>query len=262
MPYTQLDDIRLYYEAAGEGETLVFLHGFSLDRRMWAAQSEFFRDRYHVLTPDARGHGLSDSPLTGYSRVDRVEDLARLLDSLQIDRFHLVGLSMGGATSIGFALKQPDRLRSLTLVSSGAAGYGVSKKFDKLDHTARDQGVDVALQKWKDWSLAWYRKDKQELGEFMNQMMSGYSGAVWRDPMRGKYPKEDDLSRVGSIKSPTAIFAGELDEVFAALAAKLHERIEGSRLTIYPEVGHMVNLELPEQFNADLKAFLEGLPAA
>lgn len=262
MPYAQLDDIRLYYEAAGEGETLVFLHGFSLDRRMWGTQSLFFRERYHVLLPDARGHGLSDAPLTGYSRADRVEDLLRLLNSLEIDRFHLVGLSMGGATSIGFALKYPERLRSLTLVSSGAAGYGVSKKFDKLDHTARDQGVEVALQNWKDWSLAWYRGDKQELGEFMNNMMSGYSGAVWRDPMRGKYPKEDDLSRVSSIRIPTAIFAGELDEIFAHLARKLHERIEGSRLSIYSGVGHMVNLEEPNRFNADLKVFLEDTPTA
>jgi len=262
MPYAELDDIRLYYEAAGEGTPLVFLHGFSLDRRQWEPQALTFRDRYRVIVPDARGHGLSDAPLSGYSRADRVEDLARLLDSLQIDRFHLVGLSMGGATAIGFALKYPDRLKSLTLVSTGAAGYGVSKKFDKLDDTAREDGVEVALQKWKDWALAWYKNERRELGEFIESMMSGYSGAVWRDPMRGKYSKEDDLSRVGSIKTPTAIFAGELDKVFAELAVKLHERIDGSRLVTYPNCGHMVNLELPDRFNADLKVFLEGLPTA
>jgi pimeloyl-ACP methyl ester carboxylesterase len=249
----------MYYEGAGEGETLVFLHGFTLDRRMWEPQAVGFQESYHVIRPDAKGHGLSDAPLTGYSRADRVDDLARLVDNLKIDRFHLVGLSMGGTTALGYALAHPERLRSLTLVSSGAAGYGVSKKITKLDRIARADGVKEALETWKRWSLSWYKDDLKQLGEFLEEMMDGFSGATWKDPMRGKYPRDDDMSRLGEIKVPTAIFAGSLDRIFAGLAKKLYDRIKGSWLKVYEGVGHMVNLEIPDRFNADLKAFLEGV---
>jgi len=259
MPYADLGDIRLYYEGAGEGEALVFLHGFTLDRRMWRPQVEYFRDKYHVITPDARGHGLSDAPLSGYSRADRVQDLAGLVDNLRIESFHLVGLSMGGATAIGYALEHQDRLKSLTLVSTGAAGYSVGKKFPRLDQLAKDKGAAAALDKWRSWSLGWYQDDRRELREFLDSMMSEYSGAVWRDAMRGKYPREDDLGRVSRITVPTAIFSGSLDRVFVPLAEQLHSLIMGSRLFMYPNVGHMVNLEQPDSFNADLKVLLEGV---
>ena len=256
MPHATVDNLRFYCEEAGEGESLVFLHGFTLDHRMWQPQVEFFSKRFHVLCPDARGHGKSDAPLTGYSRAHRVQDLAGLVDKLRIDRFHLVGLSMGGATAIGYALERPETLRSLTLVSSGAAGYGVSKKISRLDQIAKEQSVEAALEKWRAWSLAWYKDDRADLRDFLDKMMADFSGGTWRDPLRGQYPREDDLSRVHRIKLPTAIFAGKLDKVFAELAAKLHTKIAGSRLLLYPKTGHMLNLEQPDRFNHDLDSFL------
>lgn len=262
MPHVELDSFRMYYEGAGEGfsgSPIVFLHGFSLDRRMWQPQVEAFRDTYHVITPDAIGHGLSDAPLTGYSRAHRVQDLAGLVDNLKIEKFHLVGLSMGGSTALGFALKHPKRLKSLVLASTGAAGYRISRRFDRLNTVARQKSVEEALAEWKRWSLVRYRGELEDLGRKIEEMMNGYSGVVWQDPMRGKYPEENDLSRVDQIKVPTLILAGAIDRVFAALAEKLHERIKSSRLTIYENTGHMLNLEQPERFNADLKVFLEGV---
>jgi 3-oxoadipate enol-lactonase len=259
MPYADLNDVRLYYEGAGEGEPLVFLHGFTLDRRMWRPQVEFFQNHYHVITPDARGHGLSDAPLSGYSRADRVNDLAGLVDNLEIESFHLVGLSMGGATALGFALAHQERLKSLTLVSTGAAGYSIGKKISYLDQVAHDEGPEAALDKWKYWSLKFYKEDRRELKELLDTMISDHSAAAWRDPMRGKYPREDDLSRVAGIEVPTLICAGERDKVFVTLATELNDRIAGSLLTIYPGAGHMLNLEEPNRFNADLKVFLEGV---
>jgi len=256
MPHVTVDNIRFFYDEAGAGTPVVFLHGFTLDHRMWQPQVEFFADRFRVICPDARGHGKSDVTLTGYSRAHRVQDLAGLVDKLNIDRFHLVGLSMGGSTAIGFALEQPERLRTLTVVSSGAAGYGVGRKIGRLDQIAKEQSVEAALEKWRAWSLAWYKEDRAELKMFLDKIMSGYTGATWRDPLRGQYPREDDLSRVHRIKVPTAIFAGKLDKVFEELAAKLHDRISGSRLLIYPGTGHMLNLEQPDRFNHDLASFL------
>jgi len=265
MPYADLKSLRLYYEeywSATEpfnikAPPVLFLHGFTLDHRMWAAQAAFFHDRYRVILLDSRGHGLSDAPETGYSRAHRVEDLQRFIDHLQIERFHLVGLSMGGSTGIGYALKHQDRLASLTLVSTGAAGYNVGKKISRIDRIAREKGVEAAQKKWKDIALGWYRQDKKEIRDLMERMINEHSGAVWRDPMRGRYPREYDVEKVHAITVPTMIFAGAADRIFLPLARLLNERIPNSRLRVYDDVGHMVNLEAPERFNRELKRFLE-----
>jgi pimeloyl-ACP methyl ester carboxylesterase len=265
MPYADLKSLKLHYEEyrpAAEPSKIkappvLFLHGFTLDHHMWQPQAVFFQNERRVILVDARGHGLSDAPETGYSRAHRVEDLQRFIDHLQIERFHLVGLSMGGSTGIGYALKHQDRLASLTLVSTGAAGYNVGKKISRIDRIAREKGVEAAQKKWKDIALGWYRQDKKEIRDLMERMINEHSGAVWRDPMRGRYPREYDVEKVHAITVPTMIFAGAADRIFLPLARLLNERIPNSRLRVYDDVGHMVNLEAPERFNRELKQFLE-----
>jgi pimeloyl-ACP methyl ester carboxylesterase len=258
MPYLSLPDYRCYYEEHGEGSALFLLHGFTVDRRMWGPQIKPLGSEFRVITPDARGHGLSGAPGSGYSRADRVEDLRRTADSLNINRFHLLGLSMGGSTAIGFALKYQDRLKSLTLVSSGAAGYNAGKKIERLDRLAREEGVEAARAAWLKWTMAWYDPSQSEIAALMKKMISDHSGAVWRDPMRGRYPREFDLDRVDQITVPTLILTGSGDRVFAELGEKLHERIKASRLEVLDGIGHMVNLEAPERFNRICLEFLRG----
>jgi len=259
MPYADLGQFRLHYEEHGGGDPVVFLHGFTLDRRMWYGQAEQFRDDYRVLLLDARGHGLSDAPSTGYGRADRVSDVIAFADVMGLDRFHVVGLSMGGTTALGLALDYQERLNSLTLVSTGAAGYDVGKRYEALDNLARQKGLEAAREKWLEMSLIWYREDREEVRWLMETMINEHSGAVWMDPKRGRYSREYDLDRVHEITVPTKIIAGALDQLFVPLAQQLQARIAGSSLSVYEKVGHMVNLEVPEQFNQELKAFLEGV---
>lgn len=265
MPFAQLGDIQLYYEETGIREArseqraslpIVFLHGFTLDGRMWSDQLEHFGATHHAIAPDARGHGRSDAPTTGYSRRDRVLDLKAFVDSIGLDRFHLVGLSMGGSTSIGFALAHQHRLASLTLVSTGAAGYSVSKKISHIDRMAREKGLEAARAKWREIALMYYKDDKQGIAQRMSAMIDQHSGAIWMDPRRGHYPREEDMPRVHSIDVPTLIMAGSDDKIFAELAALLHERIRGSNLLIYDGFGHMINMEAPTRFNKDLGRFI------
>lgn len=256
MPYLSLPDYRCYFEERGSGSAVVLLHGFTIDRRMWGPQIESLSSGFRVITPDARGHGLSGAPRTGYSRADRVEDVREIADSLSIDRIHLVGLSMGGSTAIGFALTYRDRLTSLTLVSSGAAGYDIGKKIERLDRLARDSGIEAARATWLKWTMAWYNKDQAEIAQLMKTMISEHSGAVWRDPQRGKYAREIDLDRVDRIDVPTLIVTGSEDKVFAGLGEKLQARMQRSRLEVLDGVGHMVNLEAPERFNRICLQFL------
>jgi 3-oxoadipate enol-lactonase len=226
---------------------------------MWRPQVDFFSRFYRVVLLDSRGHGLSDAPATGYSRSDRVEDLRRFVEYLKIKQFHLIGLSMGGSTAIGYALYHQDRLASLTLLSTGAAGYDVSKKIAQIDQIAREKGLQAARAKWKETTLTWYKRENKAIRELMETMIDEHSGAIWMDPIRGKYPRENDLERVHTIKVPVMIFAGAADRLFLPLARLLHDKIPNSRLSVYEGVGHMVNLEAPERFNAEVKVFVETI---
>lgn len=265
MPYAQLGDIQLYYNETRPVEKhrgrlapppIVFLHGFTLDGRMWDGQLEYFGATHRTIAVDAKGHGKSDAPPTGYSRRDRVLDLKAFVDGIGLDRFHLVGLSMGGSTALGFALEHQHRLESLTLVSTGAAGYNVSKKISHIDRLAKEKGLEAARTKWREISLMYYKEDKQGIAQRMATMIDQHSGAIWMDPRRGNYPREEDLPRVHSIDAPTLIIAGSEDKVFVELAELLHQRIRGSNLLIYDGIGHMVNMEAPSRFNKDLERFI------
>ena len=266
MPFAEIDGLRIFYQDLPEDKSAIdltdrppvfFLHGFTLDNRMWQLQVDFFQNDYRLIIPDSRGHGESDSPQTGYSRDHRVEELLALVNSLGFDRIHLVGLSMGGSTGIGFALKYQDRLESLTLVDTGAAGYSVGPKIARIDRIAREDGVEVAREKWIKTALTWYRDDKKEIHDLMDSMMRQHGGAIWLDPQRGKYPRTVDLDHVHNITVPTMIFVGEDDRIFVPLAQQLHERIQSSVLSVFEGTGHMLNLEQPKRFNEALKVFLE-----
>jgi len=264
MPYVELDDFRLHYkdyparQSEGGKPPIVMLHGFTVDHRMWVADAEYLSQWYRVLVPDSRGHGLSGAPQTNYSRAHRVADLAAFLDRLGIDRVHLVGLSMGGTTALGMALTHPERLASLTLVSTSAAGYDHGPKIRKIDEIARTKDVQTALAKWIQATLRYFGSDLKHVRDLLEVMMRDHSGAIWADPMRGKYPLENDLERVHRIELPTLILVGEKDQPFVPLARVLHEKISGSRLSILPSIGHMVNLESPNVFRDLLKLFLEA----
>ena len=259
MPYADLGDIRLYFEEYGSGVPVIFLHGFTLDRRMWSQQADYFSQRYYVILLDARGHGLSSAPNTGYSRDDRVEDLLRFVEQLGLDKFHLVGLSMGGSTAIGFALKYQTKLRSMTIVSTGAAGYKLPRNYGRYDELAKTVGLEAARAEWRELSLKWFKGKRSGPHDLMKQMIDEHSGAIWLDPMRGKYPSVPDLEHVHEITVPTFIIAGERDRVFVPLSQQIHERIAGSRLSIMKDAGHMLNLERPNEFNTLLDGFLESV---
>lgn len=264
MPFADLKTHKLFYkdfQPVSNNDSqlpLVFLHGFTLDHRMWEADAVYYSKWYRVILLDSKGHGLSDAPESGYSRADRVKDLVNFLNSLSIDKVHLIGLSMGGTTALGFALEYPERLASLTLISTSAAGYDAGPKISKIDRIAREKGIEKARDKWIKTTLLWYREDKKHIRNLLKNMMLEHSGAIWKDPMRGRYPRTYDLEHIHEIKTRTKILVGEKDNIFLPLSKKIHQLIPNSELSIFESTGHILNLEAPDKFHSELKLFLEG----
>lgn len=260
MPYADLGDLKIYYKeySSEKKETILFLHGFTLDHRMWEADAEYLSQFFHVIIIDMKGHGKSTAPQTGYSRAHRVEDVIKFMDALNLEKAHLVGLSYGGTTVLGVAIHHPERVFSLTLASTSAAGYKAAPRLSKIDKIFQEKGTKAGKDKWINIALTWYKDDKPEIRQLMMTMMTEHSYTPWVDLNRGKYPREYDFEKVTQLSLPVMIIAGELDKMFLTVAEKLHELIPSSKLHIYDKVGHMVNLEAPEKFHLDLLEFIKA----
>jgi pimeloyl-ACP methyl ester carboxylesterase len=118
--FVEVGDGKLYYEIAGEGETLVLCHAGFVDRRMWDDQWDDFTQHYRVIRFDIRGNGKSDKAA---APVSRRQDLYRLLVHLGVDRAHLLGCSTGGENVIDLALEHPEMALSLIAVSAVPSGF-------------------------------------------------------------------------------------------------------------------------------------------
>jgi pimeloyl-ACP methyl ester carboxylesterase len=120
---TAEDGVRLYQEETGSGTPLIFVHEYAGDYRSWEPQVRHFGQRYRAITFNARGYPPSDVPadLAAYSQDRAADDIAALLHHLEIDRAHVVGLSMGGFATLHFGFRHPSRAVSLTVAG---CGYG------------------------------------------------------------------------------------------------------------------------------------------
>jgi pimeloyl-ACP methyl ester carboxylesterase len=120
------DGLNLFYESAGSGTPIIFVHEFGGSHWSWEPQLNFFARRHRCITFAARGYPPSDIPesVDAYSQARAADDVVEVLDAAGIDKAHIVGLSMGGFASLHVALRHPKR--ALSVVTAGA-GYGAEK---------------------------------------------------------------------------------------------------------------------------------------
>src|SRR5512134_2391057 len=149
MPTLTTDDaVKLYYEEAGTGAPLVFVHEFAGDLRSWEPQLQHFARFYRCIAYNARGYPPSDVPqdVERYSQDRATDDIRAVLDGLGIERAHVVGLSMGAFATLHFGMRYPDRALSLTIAGGGYGAHPAQYEKFQTDSKAnaqliRDQGM-------------------------------------------------------------------------------------------------------------------------
>jgi pimeloyl-ACP methyl ester carboxylesterase len=245
----------LYYEVAGSGPALVFLHAFGCDRRLWDAQAAHFARRYRVVRYDARGYGKSDVPAG--APYAHGEDLRALLDHLDIPAAALCGSSMGGQNAIELALRYPARVRALVVVSASLQGFPFSREivelFGALRRTARTAGVEAARQLFVESAVVGAAADT------IRPMLADYSGWHWLNESPVDALKPPMMERLGEISVPTLAMIGEHDSADSRAAYDYFvERVPAAKRHVFPGVGHFANVEAPERFNALVEDFLLG----
>jgi 3-oxoadipate enol-lactonase len=234
--FVEYNDGRLYCEVGGGGSAIVFIHGFSLDRRMWERQVGHFLGRFKVITYDCRGFGRSSLPTSPYSHAD---DLGHLLDHLGVSSAHLVGLSMGGRIALNYALARPDGVRSLVLVGSDVGGYEFGIGWDPVGDT-----VTAMRESWLNHEIFRRASLRPEVLRQVEAMVGTYSGFHWHqtDP---RWPADTEAAeRLAEISAPAAVLVGEYDlPDFKDIAGLLGARMRRAEAHVIAEAGHLAVLE-------------------
>lgn len=232
----------------------MFIHGFSLDQRMWTPQVDRFRAGFTVLTYDCRGFGRSSVPTGPYNHGD---DLRLLLLTLGAPAVHLVGLSMGGRIALSFALRWPAAVRSLALIGTDVGGYRHQIDWDV---PACADNLDAARQQWLRHELFRTTRRHPEAWVGVTRMVGDYSGWHWLREDERRPVDTDTWDRLDEITVPASVIVGRDDlPDFQRIAATLPARMSHARRTVVPGAGHLVNLEAPDVCNALLGRHLSAV---
>lgn len=248
MPFAQVRDLRLYYEEHGAGDPLVLLNG-ALDTIAtdWERHLPVFAARYRVAAYEHRGHARTDNPagrFTSYAQL--ADDLAALLDTLGIARAHLCGFSDGAITLFNFALRWPERVRSLIL--AGAQYTNDERTLAMLDKMTPERIVER----------------RPEWADDLAQLHDTHRGpGYWQDLLRQMSPMwrvepNYTLDQIAQIAAPALLIAGERDH-FGHLDQQVAMRraLPNAELCIAPAAGHFVIDDQPELFQLVALQFLQ-----
>jgi pimeloyl-ACP methyl ester carboxylesterase len=266
MPVVRTNDIESYYLEHGAGDPVVFIHGHTLDHRMWDAQVDALTGAsYRVVRYDLRGHGRSEAPPTGYSTEELASDLKALLDNLDIERAHIVGLSRGGGVALAFVLAYPGMTRTVTFIDSilpgRAMGDDISVPLREVNRRWREQGRVAFEEAWLTSELLAPARRDPILAVQLEAMVRSYSGAEMSAPPpapRSATPATPLADRLSEVRAPALVIVGELDlPSFHASAQEMARAIPDARMRLIADAGHMANMERPEAVNAALLEFLK-----
>ena len=264
MPNATVNGVRLNYQMHGEsGETLVFVHGYTGDITDWRHQLPAFSQSFRVLIVDNRGHGQSEAPAdrSAYTIEHLAGDVEALVDGLGIERYHLLGHSMGGAAVQEIALRSADRLLSLTLhdttddFSAATSNPAITAFRDFRFKLAESDGMEAVANASSPFPPPPHMPAErlEETRVRMSKMSTDAFIGAWNGLEQWKGARD----RAARIKAQTLVIYGDLDAEFLVKGSqRLAATIPDAELSVIPETAHQPQWERPQLYNAALGAFL------
>lgn len=261
MPHAEVNGQRLYYEVAGDGDPVLLVMGLAGDHLSWAPQVRALAEDYRVVTFDNRDVGQSSYATEPYEIADMARDTLALADALGLDRFHLIGMSMGGAISQHVALEAPDRVLTLTLAvtwaGQGPRGELMSRVWGpQMARATPEERVD-------DLMLRCFSEDffaNARAVTFMRNLMlanphpQAPEGFVRQLEACGRHDVRDRLAQLGM---PVQVIAGEQDVLVPAWKSReIAELVPDARLCVIDRAPHLANLERADEFNKLVTDFI------
>jgi len=259
--YIDVEDGKLYYETAGEGEHIVLIHDGLIHHEVWDGQFPIFATKYRVIRYDRRGYGKSPNPQAPYSNI---EDLNQLFIQLNIDNAALFGISAGGALAIDFTLKYPEKVSALVLVGAVVSGYGFTShlltrggRVQSLEDLLADPQKIIQYFGWED-PYEIYPENRAAKEKCLKLLKTNPQNAD-KSLIKFQKPAERPAVRfLSEIKAPTLVLAGEHDipDVHAH-AGVIEVGIPNAKREIILRAGHLIPMEQPEAFNELVLTFLK-----
>jgi pimeloyl-ACP methyl ester carboxylesterase len=273
MPYAMSGDVRLYYEEAGKGTPVVWVHEYADDLYGWETQLSYFSRRYRCIAYNARGYPPSDVPeaASKYSQALATDDIANVMRHLKIRKAHVIGCSMGGYATVHFGLRYPQMALSLT-----AIGVGYGSDPDKREQFLRD--TEVMARRFDDLGTAeavkpyqigpsrvqFQNKDPRGFAQFCDAFAK-HSALGSANTLRGvqaKRPTIYSLKRgLSQLTVPLHVISGDEDENCLEPGIFMKRVCPSAWLTVVPGTGHAVNREEPALFNRLVAEFLAQVDA-
>lgn len=266
--YADINGAKLYYEAAGEGHPLVFLHAGVANLHMWDDQFTAFADHYRVVRYDHRSFGQSSAPAGPASAAADVHELLR---SLNISKAYMVGCSMGGGMALDFTLAHPDMVDGLVLVGPGISGMPeeaddpMTATWQEIVAAAKagdfDKANELELRIWvdgvgraPDQVDPAYRAKASAMNRALYDRHAEMNAVEWKSADPPAYP------RLETVTVPTLLIVGDRDlpEVQKTVDT-LAARIPGAKKVVMRNTAHLPSVELPNEFNQILGDFLSTL---
>lgn len=253
---------RIYYADRGDGEPVLFVHGYPLNSSLWDPQVGALEGSYRCLVPDLLGFGRSDAPedLDLYSVEAYAADLLSVMDDAGVNNATVCSLSMGGYIAFALVRSAPERIRALILADTRVEPDGDEARASRTaqQELIRAQGTAPVIDSMVTGPLLSdaTRASKPDVVERTRRIMDnpapGFLGAL--EAMK---KRPDSTRTLARINVPTLFLVGEHDAITPpGVAREMHAAVPGSRLVVIPDAGHLSNLESPAAFNGATLEFL------
>ncbi|MFD1066495.1 2-succinyl-6-hydroxy-2,4-cyclohexadiene-1-carboxylate synthase [Oceanobacillus locisalsi] len=251
----------LQYDIIGQGEPILFLHGFTGTRETWREVSSCFSE-YQCILVDLPGHGKTDSPIT--SMKDCCSLLAAMLDQLGISQTHVVGYSMGGRTALSFAMYYPEYIASLVLESASPglkeepARQERKEKDEQLARRILEQGVEEFVNNWQELPLFATQKrlpDREQRKIREERLSQNAEGLAMSLRTMGTGVQPSWWNDLPQLPHSTLLIVGEEDEKFVAMNRHMQTSIPRVTFLICADAGHAVHVEKSRNFGKMVNGF-------
>jgi 3-oxoadipate enol-lactonase len=236
----------------------VFSNSLATNLAMWDQQAADLKAQYRVLRYDQRGHGTTDAPAGRYTFEQLIADALALMDGLGIKKAHFGGLSMGGATALGFAQKHPDRLDRIIVCDTPCQSTPTSaQQWEERIVVAQKQGMEALVEptvgRWFPPAVIEAKAPHVDKVRHMVRTtpVNGFIGCA------AALANHDYASAVATVTRPVLFMAGEKDGVTPTAMRKLSAALPGSRYVELPGAGHISNMDQPEGFTWAIADFLK-----
>ncbi|MGM9929940.1 MAG: 2-succinyl-6-hydroxy-2,4-cyclohexadiene-1-carboxylate synthase [Bacillus sp. (in: firmicutes)] len=262
-------DVTYHVEVRGQGEPILFLHGFTGCASTWNEIVTRFSEHYTCIMPDLLGHGETDGPNDSkrYAVEQAARDLKHILQVLQIPKVHVIGYSMGGRLALSFALLYSENVQTLTLESASPGLRSEEEREARRKQDAllakriSEEGIASFVSYWERIPLFQSQEklsDDRKQSIHQQRLRNSAIGLVNSLKGMGTGSQPSWWEDLHKLTMPVLLVTGELDQKFCQIASSMWECIPICQWQVVKEIGHAIHVEDSEKFGRIVSEFVQN----